>query len=101
MRVEKRKCTMQTMGTVLSATSMGEGRPTMITVRYQIRGNVYEVTETVQMRSEFKKLAGFLPIGRKKVPIMGNTAVGSMVRVMYNPKNPVEAYLSDNGHRRR
>lgn len=73
----------------------GQDFPTMISVEYQVVGNTYVVTESLKLKSEKIKL-GFFPIGQKRVPVMGKTAVGSSATVNYNPSNPAEAFITHN-----
>lgn len=56
---------------------------------------LYAVTESLKFKSEKIKF-GFLPIGQKRVPAMGKTAVGSSATVSYNPSNPTEAFITHN-----
>ena len=83
------------IGRVKELKVKGQDFPTMITVEYQVAGNNYVVTESLKLKSEKIKL-GFLPIGQKRVPVMGNTAVGSSATVIYNPSNPTEAFITHN-----
>ena len=39
---------------------------------------------------------GFLPIGQKRVPVIGDIRAGSPVKVSYNPEDPAEAFISCN-----
>jgi hypothetical protein len=88
-------CTAQTTGSVKSVKTKGQDFPTIITVTYDVNGYSYEVSESIKLKSEPIKL-GFLTVGQKRVLQLGNTSVGSAVRVMYNPNNPGEAFLPDN-----
>ena len=69
--------------------------PTMISVEYQVAGMNYTVTESIKLKSQAIKI-GFLPIGQKRIPVMGDTAVGCAVMVSYNPDNPAEAFITRN-----
>lgn len=95
MKIEKDNCTQTVIGKVKALKSKGLERPTVITVEYQVNGNYYEVSESVKLRSEIIKL-GFLPIGQKRIPVMGNASVGSDAEVNYNPRNPSEAFITKN-----
>lgn len=88
-------CTAETTGSVKAVKAKGQDFPTLITVAYEVNGYLYEVNESVKLKSQPIKL-GLLTVGQKRVPVLGNTSVGSAVRVMYNPNNPNEAYLPDN-----
>lgn len=88
-------CTCEAVGKVLSIKSMGQDHRTMVVVQYTVDGKDYTVEESLKLKSQAIKL-GFLPIGQKRVPIMGNTSVGSTAYVMYNPENPGEAFIKDN-----
>lgn len=95
MKVNKANCTHTVNGRVKELEVKGQDFPTMITVEYQVAGNNYVVTESLKLKSEKIKL-GFLPIGQKRVPVMGNTAVGSSATISYNPSNPAEAFITNN-----
>ena len=95
MKKANSNCTAITSGTVVNIKVKGLDFPTMISVSYTVNGSTYELTESIKLKSEKIKL-GFLTIGQKRVAIMGNTTIGSIVRVNYNPDNPAEAYLTDN-----
>ena len=95
MKVNKANCTQTVDGRVKEIKVKGQDFPTMITVEYQVAGNNYTVTESVKLKSVKTKL-GFLPIGQKKAPVMGNTAVGSLATVSYNPSNPAESFITHN-----
>lgn len=95
MKINKANCTQTVEGRVKELKFKGQDFPTMISVEYQVVGNNYVVTESLKLKSEMIKL-GFLPIGQKRVPVMGNTAVGSSATVSYNPNNPVEAFITHN-----
>lgn len=95
MKVNKANCTQTVEGRVKELKVKGLDFPTMISVEYQVADNTYVVTESLKLKSEIIKL-GFLPIGQKRVPVMGNTAVGSSATVSYNPSNPVEAFITHN-----
>lgn len=95
MKVRRKNCTTTVMGTVKQVSSKGLDFPTMITVRYQVDGKYHEVTESITLKSKIIKL-GFLPVGQRKIPVMGDTAVGSAALVNYNPNNPAEAYITKN-----
>lgn len=88
-------CTCEGAGKVLSIKAMGQDHRTMIVVKYTVNGKDYTVEESLKLKSQAIKL-GFIPIGQKRVPVMGDTSVGSTAYVMYNPKNPGEAFLRDN-----
>lgn len=88
-------CTTEITGTVKSVQIKGQDFPTIITVVYTVNDHPYEVSESIKLKSQPIKL-GFLTVGQKRVPVLGNTSVGSVVRVKYNPNNPSEAYLPDN-----
>lgn len=95
MKINKGNCTQSVEGCVKELKVKGQDFPTMISVEYQVAGNNYVITESLKLKSEKIKL-GFLPIGQKRVPLMGNTVVGSSATVNYNPSNPAESYISDN-----
>lgn len=95
MKTNKANCTQTVEGRVKELKVKGQDFPTLISVEYQVAGKSYVVTETLKLKSEKIKI-GFLSIGQKRVPIMGNTAVGSHATVNYNPSNPVEAFITHN-----
>ena len=89
-------CTVETTGTVKAVKAKGQDYPTIVTVSYSVDGHTYEINESIKLKSQPIKLC-FFTVGQKRVPVLGNTSVGSTVRVMYDPNNPAEAYLPDNG----
>ncbi len=95
MKVNKANCTAITSGTIVDLRVKGLDFPTVITVRYEAGGRTYEIEDSIKLRSEAIKI-GFLPVGQKRVPVMGSTSVGSAARVSYNPADPAEAFLTDN-----
>jgi hypothetical protein len=95
MQVNKVNCTQTVCGRVKELKVKGQDFPTMISVEYQVAGNIYVVTESLKLKSEKIKL-GFLTIGQKRVAAMGNTAVGSSVLVNYNTNNPAESFITNN-----
>lgn len=95
MKINKANCTQTVEGRVKELKVKGQDFPTMISVEYQVAGDSYVVTESLKLKSEKIKL-GFLPIGQKRVPAMGSTAVGNPATVSYNPNNSVEAFITHN-----
>ncbi len=96
--VRKSRCTETTDGIINNVKLKGQDFPTVITVEYVVEEKCYHIQESVKLKSEIIKL-GFLPIGQRKSPRLGDTSVGRAVRVIYNPNNPEEAYLPENiGH---
>ena len=95
MKINKANCTQTVEGRIKDLKVKGQNFPTMISVEYQVAGNTYIVTESLKLKSEKIKL-GFLPIGQKRVPVIGNTAVGSSATVNYNPSNPAESFITHN-----
>ena len=57
--------------------------------------NIYSISESIKLKIGKIKI-GFLPIGQKRVPVIGNTAVRSPAMVNYNPNNPAESYITYN-----
>lgn len=95
MKNNKENCTQTVMGCVKELTIKGQDFPTMISVEYTVGDNSYVVTESLKYRSEIIKI-GFLPIGQRRIPVMGDTAVGSKASVNYNPLKPEEAFITKN-----
>ena len=92
----RERCTADAVGTIVQLKTRGRiSTSNRIIVVYEVNGGTYELREFTTMKNEAIKL-GFLPIGQRKKPIMGDVSVGSKVRVKYNPDNPAEAYLPDN-----
>lgn len=83
------------IGTVVDIKIRGLDFPTQITVEYSVEGKVYSVTETIKLKSKAIKL-GFIPIGQKKVPAMGDTHVGAHTEIIYNSIDPSDAIIKDN-----
>lgn len=95
MKIKKENCIFCIDGIVISLQSKGLDFPTLLTVRYEVNSERFEITESIKLRSEKIKL-GFLTIGQKKVAMLPDVAIGSTLRVQYNPSNPAEAFLPDN-----
>lgn len=91
----KVNCTDCTEGKIAQLVIKGQDFPTVVVVHYEVDGTVYELRESMKLKSEKIKF-GFLTIGQKRVPVLGNTSVGSKVRVLYDPRNPADAYMPDN-----
>ena len=94
--IKKRACTAVTNGTVTDLKSKGLDFPTIITVEYQVGSEKYSLSESVKMKNGDKIKAGNITVGTQRVPVMGETRVGTAVTVMYNPEAPEIAYLPDN-----
>ena len=88
-------CMAEATGTIIDLRVKGLDFPTIITVQYAVNDELYEIKESIKLKSEAIKI-GFLPIGQKRVPVMGETRVGTKVRVLYDPEEPGTAYLPDN-----
>lgn len=95
MKINMTNCTHCVEGTIDQLVIKGQDFPTVMVVHYAVGGYSFELRESVKLKSEKIKL-GFLTVGQKRVPALGNTSVGSKVRVLYNPDDPAEAYLPDN-----
>ena len=93
--VDKRNCTEVTQGKVIKLRSIGVRRPTIVTVEYFVNGTKYEIEEGLKKKSEWIKI-GFIPIGQKRINVMGDARVGTDVEVSYNPSNPAEAFITKN-----
>lgn len=85
----------RTVGTVVSLKSKGLNSPTIITVEYLVNGISYSIKETMKLKSEPIKL-GAIPIGQRKVPIIGKVMIGSSVYVKYDLNNPAKALIEGN-----
>lgn len=103
--LKKRRCTREETGTIIGLKIHGLESPTTVVVQYTTwdpkshADRTYEIRESLKLRSEAIKL-GPIPIGQRSIPVMGNTRVGTKVRVLYDPNDPSKAYLPDNeGHR--
>ena len=95
MRVNKANCTQIVIGRIKDKKVKGLDFPTIIWVEYQVDGKTYVLKDTIKYKVELIKI-GFLPIGQRNYAKMGDTRVGSLARVSYNPYNPSEAFLTDN-----
>ena len=96
MRKGKRKrCTAETLGTIVKIERKSMELPTMITVEYIVEETVYTVKESIKLKSEAIKI-GFLPIGQRKTPRMSDTATGHKAAICYNPDRPEMAYIREN-----
>lgn len=89
------KCTSTTQGIIIEIKPKGIDAPTIIKVQYEVNFVIYEIKETLKLRSKIIKI-GFLPIGQMKEPKLKNVAVGESVEIKYNPYNPEQAYIKEN-----
>ena len=92
--MDKKNCTSETIGTITSKDFKIESY--YITVEYTVGENTYSIKEQVKYKTTNVKKILFIPIGYSAIPSIGNTEVGSEVKVMYDPNNPEVAYLPDN-----
>lgn len=92
---KRKKCTTETTGTIIKTERKSPNMPTMITVEYVVDGVMYTVKESVKLKSEAIKI-GFLPIGQRRIPRMGNITEGNTVAISYNPEKPEMAYVKEN-----
>ena len=83
------------VGTVTEVKVRGLDFPTQITVEYVVNGKSYSVSESIKLQSKAIKL-GFIPIGQKRVPAMGETHVGAKAEVLYCSSNPSCAFIKGN-----
>lgn len=85
----------KTIGKVIFLKSKGLNSPIIITVEYLVNGISYSIKETMKLKSEPIKL-GAIPIGQRKVPIIGKVMIGSSVYVKYDLNNPAKALIEGN-----
>lgn len=95
MRNKYKNCTALTTGIISDLKIKGQDFPTVITVQYVVDMKSYSISDTIKLKSEKVKV-GFLTVGQKRVAALGETSVGSEVRVQYDPDNPGIAFLPDN-----
>ena len=93
--IKRSACIEQTIGNVVDIKYRNSKGITKITVRYSVNGAEYTITESLKLISKMIKVGG-MPIGRRKVPRLGNVRIGTRIRVQYNPDKPQKAFLSDN-----
>ena len=93
--IDKRNCTVETIGKVVKLLDKGIHSATVITVQYVVNGEIFEISESVKKKHECIKI-GFFPIGQRTFPVMGSISVGSEASVTYNPNNPAEAFITKN-----
>lgn len=91
----KKKQCAETQGVIVEIKSRGIDYPTMLAVQYNVFGKVYEIKEAIKFRSETIK-AGPLPVGQKKVPVLGNVGIGNKVTICYDPNDPKSAHIKEN-----
>ena len=91
----RKKCTMETIGTIIDTKYKGADYPTILTVQYTVNNEKYIIKETAKMKSS-AIYAGKLCVGQKKCPKIGDITLNTKVKVMYNPNKPSMAYLADN-----
>lgn len=85
----------KTIGKVIFLKSKGLNSPIIITVEYLVNGISYSIKKTMKLKSEPIKL-GAIPIGQRKVPIIGKVKIGSRVYVKYDLNNPAKALIAGN-----
>ncbi len=85
----------KTIGKVIFLKSKGLNSPIIITVEYLVNGISYSIKKTMKLKSEPIKL-GAIPIGQRKVPIIGKVRIGSSVYVKYDLNNPTKALIEGN-----
>lgn len=85
----------KTIGKVIFLKSKGLNSPIIITVEYLVNGISYSIKKTMKLKSEPIKL-GAIPIGQRKVPIIGKVKIGSSVYVKYDLNNPAKALIEGN-----
>ena len=95
MRKNRKKYDSSVIGTVVEVRSRGMDYPTRIVVEYTVDGKIYTVSETIRLKSRSVK-AGFLPVGQKKTPVMGDTRVGAGAEVLYRREKPSDAVIKEN-----
>ena len=85
----------KTIGKVIFLKSKGLNSPIIITVEYLVNCISYSIKKTMKLKSEPIKL-GAIPIGQRKVPIIGKVRIGSSVYVKYDLNNPTKALIEGN-----
>ena len=84
----------EVIGSVIDVKSKGIDCPTIVTVEFKVKKEVYKIKETIKLISKPIKL-WIIPIGQKKVPKL-ELKKGQKVTVVYDPNNPKKAYLKEN-----
>lgn len=84
-----------TSGKILKITNKGLDYPYVIQVGYSVNGVNYEIKETAKLKSQIIK-AGFLPIGQKKVFVLGEVKTGDFVKIHYDENNPQKGIIYGN-----
>ena len=99
--MRKKKCTETTMGVVTgigiitAVKDKGLDYPTTVKVKYSVQGKEYIIQESLKLRSVPIK-AGKMPIGQRKIPVLGKIELGKSLTVKYNPLKPQKAYIVGN-----
>lgn len=94
-RKKLQRCTVRAEGIVERFDSRGLHSPTLITVAYTAGTQTYRVRESLKYRSEAIRL-GKLPIGQRKLPVLGKLRPGDRLTVRYCPENPALALIEGN-----
>ncbi len=90
--------TETTKGKIISAKNCGLDYPTNIEVEYFVDDVRFSLVESVKLKSKLIKF-GFLPIGQKKAPRLPSIEIGTQVTVVYNSRNPAQAYIDGNQYK--
>ena len=89
------RCSARTEGAVERFRSRGRNTVTLITVTYTVDGKTYRVTESLKYRSEAIRI-GRIPVGQRRLPVLGPLAVGDTVPVRYCPEEPALSLIEGN-----
>lgn len=90
----KKKCTAETIGTIVKKRWNGD--LWFITATYSVEGKVYTVKEQLTYHVEKKYEVGKVPVGIHSSSALENIDIGASVRVKYNPNKPKQSYMPDN-----
>ena len=91
---EKFECTEEAVGTIVEINNKKK-KEAYIGIRYEVEEVDFLLKEYIQLKKEPIKFL-FIPIWNKKVPVMGNYALGDKIVIKYNPEKPSEAYYPKN-----
>ncbi len=91
-----KKYISEVKGKIVELKNRGLDCPTIMTVQYQVDDVKYTISESIKLKSQAIKL-GPIPIGQRKIPIMGDIKKGTIVTVKYDPENPSKAIIKENG----
>ena len=92
---KKQKYTLLVKAQVADIIRKGSDFPDVVCAVYSVNGKQYTVKETLKLKSEAIKIAG-VPIGTKKIYVLGSIKKGDTVTVRCDERDPSKAIIDGN-----